>query len=55
MPLPVTVLIAKRGRNEKAMEHIRSLAGTHFDPRIVERFLELKKEESRLQQKYAKG
>src|SRR5271157_5910239 len=36
----------KAWTNEKAMEHIRSLAGTHFDPRIAERFLELKQEET---------
>jgi len=45
----------KAWTNEKAMEHIRSLAGTHFDPRIAERFLELKKEENRQQPKRAKG
>ncbi|HUI88132.1 MAG TPA: PAS domain S-box protein [Anaerolineales bacterium] len=29
----------------QAMEHIRTLAGTHFDPVVVERFLDLQKRE----------
>jgi len=36
----------KAWTKEKAMEHIQSLAGTHFDPTVVERFLELQKKES---------
>ncbi len=35
----------KAWTQEKAMEYIRSLAGTHFDPAVVERFVELKKKE----------
>ena len=31
---------------EKTLEHIRSLVGTHFDPRVVEAFLKLVGEES---------
>ncbi len=45
----------KAWTDETSMEHIRSLAGTHFDPRIVERFLELKQEENRQRQKLTKG
>ena len=33
---------------ERVIEHIRSLAGTHFDPRIVEIFLELESAEAHL-------
>ena len=37
----------KAWTQEKAMEYIRSLAGTHFDPAVVERFVELKQKEIR--------
>ncbi len=36
----------KAWTKEKVTEYIRSLAGTHFDPAVVERFLELQKKEN---------
>ena len=36
----------KAWTKEKATEYIRSLAGTHFDPAVVEKFLELQKKEN---------
>jgi len=31
----------KAGTIEKTLEHFQSLSGTHFDPKVVEYFLEL--------------
>jgi PAS domain S-box-containing protein len=36
----------KAWQKDEVMEHIQSLAGTHFDPAVVERFLELQKKEN---------
>ena len=35
----------KAWSREKTIEHIRSLSGTHFDPQVVDKFLEFKNNE----------